>query len=253
MIWGGQELIGVDQYKDIRHLAAVEGLSQRATARMLGISRKTVRRYCLGQAMPWEKRPRVERKKKVITKEVQEFVNQCFEKDKTAPNKQHHTSKRIYERLRDEETFQGAESTVRRLVSQLRPRGPDVYIPLAFSPGEAAQVDWGTATVYIAGEKTTAHLFCVRFCHSCAPFVMAFPVEREETFLEAHQKAFEYFGGVARTQVYDNLKTAVKEGWGKLAKEQDKFIAFRAHYAYETWFCTRAEGHEKGNGKSMVM
>jgi transposase len=249
---GGQELIGVDQYQHIRHLSVVEGLSQRAIARRLGISRKTVRRYCLGQNMPWEKRPITERQKKVITKEVKEFVKQCFEQDKLAPLKQHHTAKRIYDRLVNEKGFQGAEPTVRRLVAQLRPRNPDVYVPLAFSPGEAAQVDWGTATVVIAGEKTTAHLFCVRLCSSCAPFVMAFPVEREETFLEAHQRAFDYFGGVARTLAYDNLKTAVKEGWGKFAREQDKFLAFRAHYAYETWFCTRAEAHEKGLVEGLV-
>jgi hypothetical protein len=154
--------------------------------------------------------------------------------------------------LRDQKDFQGAESTVRRLVSQLRPKDPEVYIPLAFSPGEAAQIDWGTATVCIAGERTIAHLFCVRLCYSCAPFVMAFPVEREETFLEAHQRAFGYYGGVARTAVYDNLKTAVKEGWGKYAREQDALIAFRAHYAYETWYCNRAEGHEKALVEGLV-
>ncbi len=39
----------MDHYKDIRHLYAVEGLSQRAIAKRLGISRKTVKRYCLGE------------------------------------------------------------------------------------------------------------------------------------------------------------------------------------------------------------
>jgi transposase len=242
----------VDYYKDIRHLSAVEGLSQREIAKRLGISRKTVKRYCLGEVLPWEKRPRAERQKKVITDDVKEFVKQCFEKDKTAPAKQHHTAKRIYERLKDEKGFQGAEPTVRRLASQLRPKDPAVYIPLAFSPGEAAQIDWGTATVCIAGERTIAHLFCVRLCYSCAPFVMAFPVEREETFLEAHQNAFSYFGGVSKTAVYDNLKTAVKEGWGKYAREQDSLIAFRSHYAYETWYCKRSEGHEKGLVEGLV-
>lgn len=245
-------MIGVDYYKSIRHLSVVEGLSQRAIAKRLGISRKTVKRYCLGEILPWEKRPRMERQKKVITDDIKEFVKQCFEKDKAAPAKQRHTAKRIYERLKDEKDFQGAEPTVRRLVSQLRPRDPEVYIPLAFSPGEAAQIDWGTATVFIAGERTIAHLFCVRLCYSCAPFVMAFPVEREETFLEAHQNAFSYFGGVSRTAVYDNLKTAVKEGWGKYAREQDALIAFRAHYAYETWFCNRGEGHEKALVEGLV-
>jgi len=236
-------LIGVDQYKVIRHLYAVEGQSIRSISKTLGISRNTVKRYCLGEILPWEKRPKAERPKKVITEDVKEFVNQCFEQDKLAPKKQHHTARRIYERLRDEKGFMGAEPTVRYLVSRLRPKDPEVYIPLAFSPGEAAQIDWGAATVCIAGERTTAHLFCVRLCYSCAPFVMAFPVEREETFLEAHRMAFTYFGGVARTLAYDNLKTAVKEGWGKFAKEQDALIAFRAHYAYETWYCNRSEGH----------
>ncbi|MGB3912024.1 MAG: sigma factor-like helix-turn-helix DNA-binding protein, partial [Thermacetogeniaceae bacterium] len=35
-------MIRVDQYKDIRYLYAVEGLSQREIARRLGISRNTV-------------------------------------------------------------------------------------------------------------------------------------------------------------------------------------------------------------------
>lgn len=75
----------MDQYKNIRYLWAVEGLSQRAIADMLGISRNTVKRYCSGDDLPWEKRPLMERQKKVITEEVKEFVNQCFELDKTAP------------------------------------------------------------------------------------------------------------------------------------------------------------------------
>lgn len=90
------------------------------------IFRNTVKRYCLGDVLPCEKRPRMERQKKVITEEVKEFANQCFELDKNAPKKQRHTAKRIYERLKQEKGFQGAESTIWRLVSQLRPRDPEV-------------------------------------------------------------------------------------------------------------------------------
>jgi hypothetical protein len=154
--------------------------------------------------------------------------------------------------LKQEKGFQGAESTIRRLVSQLRPRCPEVYIPLAFSPGEATQVDWGTGIVYLGGKRKTAYLFCARLCNSCAPFVLAFPVERQETFLEAHKCAFEFFGGVSKTIVYDNLKTAVKDGWGKHAREQNKFIFFRSHYAYNPWFCTPEDAHEKGLVEGLV-
>lgn len=67
----------------------------------------------------------------------------------------------------------------------------------------------------LRGEKTEVNLFCMRLCHSCAPFVTAFPSQREEAFLEGHVTSFEFFGGVPRALIYDNLKTAVKEGWEK--------------------------------------
>lgn len=129
---------------------------------------------------------------------------------------------------------------------------PEVYVPLWLAPGEAAQVDLGEAMVLIAGKQTELNLFCMRLCHSCAPFVMAFPSQREEVFLEGHQRAFEYFQGVPKRIIYDNLKTAVKEGWGKHAKEQDRFKAFRAHYAYEAMFCNTGEVHEKGLIENLV-
>jgi transposase len=42
-------------------------------------------------------------------------------------------------------------------------------------------------------------------------FVIAFPAENTEAFLEGHNQAFAYFGGVPRTILYDNTKIAVKE------------------------------------------
>jgi transposase len=244
-------VIGVDQYQHIRHLFAVEGLSQREIARRLGISRNTVARYCQGGHVPWERQSSV-RSSPVVTQTVREFIQSCLEHDQKAPRKQRHTARRIYERLRDELSFTGGESTIRRVVAEMKAKLPEVYVPLRFAPAEAAQVDWGKATVFIAGEQTEVNLFCMRLCHSCAPFVMAFPSQREEAFLEGHQRAFEYFQGVSKQVIYDNLKTAVKEGWGKQAKEQDRFKAFRAHYAYEATFCNPGEGHEKGLIENLV-
>ena len=106
--------------------------------------------------------------------------------------------------------------------------------------------------LYMAGKKIVANLFCMRLCSSCAPFVIAFPSQREEAFLEGHQKSFEFFGGVARDLIYDNLRTAVKKGWGKTAREQERFSLFRAHYTYGSRFCNPGEGHEKGLVEDLV-
>lgn len=241
----------MDQYKIIRHLYSAEGLSKREIAKRLGISRNTVARYCDGSNVPWERKPS-EGKTSVVTQAVRDFILKCFEQDKIAPRKQHHTARRIYERLRDESGFVGGESTIRSLVAEMKAKMPTVFIPLAFSPGEAAQVDWGTATVVMAGKKIEVNLFCIRLCFSCAPLAIAYPSQRTETFFEGHLEAFHYFGGVPKKLIYDNLRTAVKDGWGKHANEQDKFLAFRAHHAYEPEFCNPAEGHEKGLVENLV-
>jgi len=244
-------VIRVDQYQRIRQLYVVEGFSQRQIARMLGISRNTVQRYCKGDNLPGERKP-VKRAPSVITAEVTQFIKQCLKEDELERANQRHTARRIYTRLCEEHGFTGGESTVRQAVRELREKMPKVFVPLSFGPGEAAQVDWGEATVIINGQRVRAHLFCIRLCYSLAPFVIAYPTEREEAFLDGHRRAFEFFGGVPKDLIYDNLKTAVKDGWGKMAREQENFKVFTAHYAYHSRFCNPREGHEKGLVEDLV-
>ncbi len=75
-------------------------------------------------------------------------------------------------------------------------------------PGDA-QADFGDALAVIGGVKRKAHYLVVDLPQSDDCFVMAFPVETTEAFLEGHNHAFAYFGGVPRTILYDNTKLAV--------------------------------------------
>lgn len=63
-------------------------------------------------------------------------------------------------------------------------------MPLAFDPGEAAQVDLGEATLYLEGAKIKVQLFCYRLCYSADIFVKAFHRQNQESFLESHVDAF---------------------------------------------------------------
>ena len=235
----------MDIYGQIRSLRR-QGVSQRQIAVTLGISRNTVKKYWDGEAVPWERKSYT-RSPSVLTPEIIKFIRHCLEIDEAdAPKKQHHTAKLIYERLVEEHCFTGSETTVRRMVAKLKEKTPEAFIPLTFPAGEAMQIDWGEATVYLGGEKTVVNLFCARLCYSNTPFVRAYRRQNSESFHEAIVHAFEYFGGVPRQVIFDNAKIAVKDGFGAHAVKQAGYTALSAHYSFEAVFCNPASGHEKG-------
>ncbi|MDO0826083.1 IS21 family transposase [Desulfosporosinus nitroreducens] len=245
--------IEVDIYEKIRYLHEHEGKSQRVISKLLGISRNTVKKYCEGSQVPWERQGISGRQRYVVTDEVMEFIKSCLATD-TAENikKQKHTAKRIYDRLVDEKDFNGGESTIREIVAGLKDKQAKVFVPLSYDPGEAIQIDWGEATAYISGKKIKVNLFCMRECYSADMFCKAFYRQNEESFIEAQITGFNYFEGAPKRIIFDNAKVAVKEGFGVHAKVQDKYKALAAHYAFQCDFCNIAAGHEKGLVEGLV-
>lgn len=255
-IEGGKErcMIEMDIYKEIRR-AYLQGESQRSIARRLGIARQTVKKYYKGETHPEERKDYI-RSNDVVTPEVISFIQACFKQDQEDNlKKQQHTAKRIYNRLVNEMNFTGGESTIRRTVRELRREmsvPPESNVPLSYEPGEAIQIDWGEFTCYIDGTKTKVYLFCGRLCYSCDIFVQAFKSANLESFLEAQQLMFDYFGGIPERLIFDNAKVAVKEGFGLHAKPQKRYASFGAHYAVDLTFCNPAKGNEKSLVENLV-
>ena len=243
-------VITVEIYKQIRKMR-LDGMSQRQIAAVLHISRNTVKKYWNGDSVPWERKD-YSREASVLTEDVVTFVRQCLDEDTRNPRKQHHTAKRIYDRLVAECGFTGGETTVRRLVRELREKPPEAFVPLAFPAGDALQIDWGEATIYLSGVKTTVNLFCARLCYSGAPMVLAYRRQNEESFLDALVQVFQYFGGVPKRVIFDNGKVAVKDGFGVHARKQAGYAALAAHYGFEAVFCNPASGNEKGLVEGLV-
>ena len=182
----------MSDYKQIRQ-RFLDGESQRSIARSMGISRNTVKKYCEGEKVPWERKT-PERKASVLTEDVLSFICSCLEEDRAEGlKKQKHTARKIYDRLVEEKGFRGGESTVRRAVRDIRGKMPKAFIPLQFDPADAMQVDWGTATVYLDDVRTVVNLFCARLCYSCRPVVLAYRKQNEESFLDAFVKTFHVF------------------------------------------------------------
>lgn len=135
-------VISVNDYKQIRQ-RYLNGESQRSIAKSMGISRNTVKKYCEGENVPWERKT-PEREASVLTEDVLDFITSCLEEDEAEGlKKQRHTARRIFDRLVEEKGFEGGESTIRRAVHEIRGKMPQAFVPLQFDPADAIQVDWG--------------------------------------------------------------------------------------------------------------
>ena len=95
------------------------------------------------------------------------------------------------------------------------------------APGEA-QADFGEAIVVIAGVEQKAHYLAMDLPHSDDCFVVAFPAETTEAFLEGHVQAFAYFGGVPTRILYDNTKIAVAKILGGEQRQKTTWYLLRA-------------------------
>lgn len=239
-------MITVIDRERIRRAYYLDGKSIRQIEREMRHSYRTIRK-ALDSA---EQEPyRLQKPKAApVLGPFKETIDKLLADESQLPRKQRYTTHKIFELLQAA-GYRGSESGLRRYVGRKRQamKRPDVYIPLQFGPGEAAQVDWGEATVIMAGVKTKAQLFVMRLCYLRRTFVMAFPNQRQEAFFTAHIEAFHYFDGIPQTLIYDNLTTAVRKILkGRNRQEQTGFITFRSHYLFESRFANPGAGHEKG-------
>ena len=81
----------------------------------------------------------------------------------------------------------------------------EVAVPQHHPLGEEAEVDFGTATVILAGAATEVQLFIMRLSASGRAYPRAYLNEGQEVFLDGHVRAFEHFGGVPARIRYENV------------------------------------------------
>src|SRR5260370_36190068 len=82
---------------------------------------------------------------------------------------------------------------------------------------------------------------------------MAFPAETTEGFVEGHNQAFAYFGGVPRSILYDNTKLAVARILGDgTRKKTQAFSELQSHYLFAERFGRPGKGNDKGKVEGLV-
>jgi transposase len=250
----------VELFEQIRIASRDEKLGIHALSKRFKVHRRDVRAALLSAEPP-------ERKQgswpSPLTGPHHEWIREILRGDLTAPAKQRHTAKRIRDRLAEEKNVLVGESTCRTTVAKLRAEVAGeqksfariVFVPQTRLPGAEAEVDWGKFTAVIGGVSVTLSLFSMWLGFSSRAFHRAYVNEAQESFTDAHVRAFQHFGGVPRMVRYDNLKTAaIKILQGRSRIENARFTTLRSHYGFESFFCEPGikGAHEKGGTEADI-
>lgn len=144
--------------------------------------------------------------------------------------------------------YPGGPDHFRRVVGRYRPRKPaEAFLRLKTLPGEQAQVDWAHfGKIQIGRAERVLWAFVMVLSFSRQVFLRFFLGASMPFFLRGHVQAFEFFGGVPRVLLYDNLKSAVLERHGDAVRFNPKLLELAKHYRFEARPVAVARGNEKG-------
>jgi transposase len=134
-----------------------------------------------------------------------------------------------------EKGYRHSVAVLRRYVAKVRsPRPRKAYLRIEIDPGEQAQVDWGSFGHFrIGSSQRPLSVFSMVLSWSRALFIDFSLDQQMETFLRMHRRALEYFQGIPRRILYDNLKSVVLHHVGATVQFNPRFLHFAGHYLFE--------------------
>jgi transposase len=235
-------MIPPEQIAEIRRLFFAEHWKVGTIATALELHPDTVRR-----AVDTERfnRPQLQRAA-ARTDPYVDFVGQTL---KTYPRLR---ATRILAMIRGR-GYQGSLAQLRRLVARLRPVTREPFCDLRTFPGEQGQVDWahfGQVAIGRAIRKLSCFVLVLSW--SRALYLEFFFDQSLENFLRGHVRAFQALGGVVRSLLMDNLRSAVLERRGSAIRFHPRLLELCAHYHCAPRPCRPARGNEKGRVERQI-
>ncbi len=222
---------------EVLKLGLVDGLSARAIAKKLNISRNTARRL-LGRAPKRDLNAPARRVSMldVYERQIREWLEDTPELKAPA----------VLERLRAL-GYTGGVTIVRDRLRQLRPRSwREPFLTLDFAPGEVMQVDWADFGFAIPGCPRRVSALVMALCYSRYLYLEFTLSQAFGSFLRAFERGLQSFGGITEIDMFDNMRTVVTSGAGAHAAFNMKFMAYAQSRGFAPRACNPARGNEKG-------
>jgi len=252
---------------DVRELLrrVQAGQTTRAIARELGLARKTVARYrawAVGEGWPAGALPSLEELEARVRAQVPASNLPCTP-FKAAPYRERIEAWRrdgveiraIFQHLEREHGYTGSYAALHRYVRHLEAATPTAFVRLEVAPGEEAQVDFGSAGQRrdpVTGELKKAWVFVMTLSYSRHQYAVLVFDQSVRTWLRCHREGFEWFGGVPRRVVIDNLKAAIVRALWHDPVVQRSYREFAEHYGFLIAPCRPRTAWHKGKVESGV-
>ena len=249
-------MLTITQINYIRELYFLEGKTYAQISGMTGKNYRTVKRYIEMDDFN-EQKHKASRPNK--TDELRPIIRGWLMEDQSRHHKQHHTAKRIFDRLEQEhpKILDVSERTIRNVVKEEREKlyGSEKKAHLLLNhPGGEAQVDFASFEAYDNGVINKFHELVLSFPKSNAGFAIATRSETREALLEGLVTIFKFIGYVPRAIWFDQMSSAAlrtRDEKGKV-KATDFMMRFATHYGFSIKLCNPDSGHEKGNVENKV-
>jgi transposase len=242
-------MIGVKMYSKVK-VSQAEGLSQREISKRLGINRRTVKKFMdmeLQAASDYFWQPVNRSSQFDVAKEF--IISKLSQYQTIRSSNLYYQVKERYEGITAKK--RAFRNYVRKLKSELNfsDKPKRKYEPVTdWQPGKQMQVDGGEYTVdFSDGKSRKIYFVSFELCYSRMRYThYSSKHYNTSLFIEAHQSAFNYFGGIPQVCVYDQAKVVVvKEEYRELLANKS-FQKFFLEYGFMTHICEGYDPESKG-------
>lgn len=163
----------------------------------------------------------------------------------------------IHQHLVNHYQFTGSYNSIQRYVQKLKAQrqSPNLTVPLTFEPGEAAQVDFGQGPVLYderVQKEVKTWFFVMTLCWSRHQYAELVTHQDIETWLNCHQNAFEWFGGVPGKIIIDNPKCAITKACYQDPEVQRSYGVLAQDYYFIIDACPPRDPAKKGRVESGI-
>jgi len=219
-------MVGKEECMEIWALKR-QGYSNRAIARKLGIHRSTVSKYLQTNEFP--------KYRSAVRRSGLEPYYQMIRDWLEAEDYQ---ATRVHEMVA-QQGYTGGYETVKRHVRAVKEQRDRIaYLRFETLPGQQAQVDFAEFQAVSAnGDVHTVYVFLMVLGYSRQMYVEFIERCTMTVFLDCHQNAFRFLGGVPSEILYDNMKNVVVRRHVGKARFNATFLDFAAHYGYKPLAC----------------